>query len=714
MSSSILHFTIGPIQAFIFQARRTRDLWGGSFILSWLAAVAMNEVIRSGGEIVFPAIKDNPLLAAVRDRPGTKLSLIGRLPTRFKAIVPSDFDPDHSVVQVVRDTYANAAERVWETYLAPFESQGNGTREIWERQIKGFWEFAWVIGEDSGAGSDLRWLDQRKHWCIPASTALEGGDHCTVMHAWQELSGWVRARNADKQKKFWRALRSGVGLLDLRTDERLCAVAFVKRILPKLSRDDKEIFGWKMDVSNWPSTAYMAAVPWIAQAWEEHSSEATDFAKLVQESFNDGASGEKRTDIRLLRGVGTAFRSLDGNAFHDSTLTNEKTTPLREDARREQLLHALKSLQQALSCEASPYYALLLMDGDGLGTMLLTHNEGSVSASLAEFTAQVPGIVADCNGVTVYAGGDDVLAMLPVAWAISAARRLEAAFREVFASHGIEASISAALVFSHFKQALQAVLSEARHQLDDVAKDHNGRSSLAIAVLQGSGKNIEWVTTWENAVACPPQELERLAKSFREDPLFSTRFIYGLNSLFGMLPTDVLGSMPETSAVFNERQLRSLMIADFLNNRERVRSVPVLKIYYVDSLDDLPQIDTASVIIARVGGQLAIRIFSADGRLLADKSENQLTHGVMLRELKGQIINGFDVTHLTATQIEALLGTAIALALPAGSIDRQEAADCIDDLLIVCRRHRRGRVEFELQASGARLVKFLADEMFRP
>ncbi|MEZ5479145.1 MAG: type III-B CRISPR-associated protein Cas10/Cmr2 [Thiolinea sp.] len=31
---SYFHFTLGPVQSFVAQARRTRDFWAGSFILS--------------------------------------------------------------------------------------------------------------------------------------------------------------------------------------------------------------------------------------------------------------------------------------------------------------------------------------------------------------------------------------------------------------------------------------------------------------------------------------------------------------------------------------------------------------------------------------------------------------------------------------------------------------------------------------------------------
>ena len=47
-------FTLGPVQGFVAQARRTRDFWAGSFILSWLSGVAMRAVQAQDGTIIFP------------------------------------------------------------------------------------------------------------------------------------------------------------------------------------------------------------------------------------------------------------------------------------------------------------------------------------------------------------------------------------------------------------------------------------------------------------------------------------------------------------------------------------------------------------------------------------------------------------------------------------------------------------------------------------
>ena len=61
MSEQYFHLTIGPVQAFVAQARRTRDFWAGSFVLSFLSSVAMSAVRQQGGEIQFPVPDNNYL-----------------------------------------------------------------------------------------------------------------------------------------------------------------------------------------------------------------------------------------------------------------------------------------------------------------------------------------------------------------------------------------------------------------------------------------------------------------------------------------------------------------------------------------------------------------------------------------------------------------------------------------------------------------------------
>ena len=125
-----------------------------------------------------------------------------------------------------------------------------------------------------------------------------------------------------------------------------------------------------------------------------------------------------------------------------------------------------------------------------------------VSTALRAFTGSVPKVVERHGGVTVYAGGDDVLAMLPIPRALACAQALSDAYRSAFADAAANtaakdgATLSAAAVFAHIRLPLNHVLVEAHRLLDDVAKDGNGRDSLAAAVLKPGGPYCQWATTW--------------------------------------------------------------------------------------------------------------------------------------------------------------------------------------------------------------------------
>src|SRR5436305_14809707 len=54
-NSYMLMFTLGPVQSFILQARKTRDLWIGSFLLSKLMEAAMSRIEKE--RFIFPATR---------------------------------------------------------------------------------------------------------------------------------------------------------------------------------------------------------------------------------------------------------------------------------------------------------------------------------------------------------------------------------------------------------------------------------------------------------------------------------------------------------------------------------------------------------------------------------------------------------------------------------------------------------------------------------
>lgn len=558
----LLHFTLGPVQSFVGQARRTRDLWAGSFLLSWLSGQAMKAVAEHGGgldpaRILFPAVENDALFVALTDSAeAAGWPRIGSLPNRFKARVPADFDPGVCRT-AVQASWRALAEAVWSRYVDPAAADGNDTRVVWDRQIHTFWETTWVIGPDPGDGSDGAWLDQRKNW-RSHRPPVEGGDHCMLMGDWQELSGFVRATDRDRQDRFWEALRGSVrSRLDLRPGERLCAIALVKRLFPTLPEDELDsTLGWvpgsgQQGIRAWPSVGYIAAVPWIKAASQKAPAECESYARLVRDLARDRAFNEYATRIDGLKDAG-AVSALDGGLFFESQidqLSDDELTPAQTDdgpgGARRRLSGGLAAIrEQAGLGEVSPFYALLVMDGDRVGALLQNHkgSEAKISAAMGRFAGQVSDIMTEEDGVAIYAGGDDVLALLPIETAVPAALRLEQAFRTAF--HGLsEAGISGAVVLAHIHVPLRAVIAEAHHQLDTVAKDQNGRGSLAISVLKSGGRTLQWVSTWQADGETVPQKLVELAKAFggagegahAVDEAFTSNFFYNLGERYGAL-----------------------------------------------------------------------------------------------------------------------------------------------------------------------------------
>lgn len=527
-----LDISIGPVQGFVAQSRRTRDLWGSSYLLSFLSGHAMRGAAKAGGRIVQPRVDEDPLYRWIGGDRAGEAPRIGSLPNRFA--VETDGDAPAvaaAAVEALEAAWQRLCEAVWARFLAPVAAVGNGTEAIWKRQTGAgaFWEVSWTAG---GAAA----LSRRKHWRSHRPPD-EHGDKCTVMHDLQELSGYVHARGGGRrQREFWCRVRERLAPLDVREDERLCAVAFVKRLFPKVAPD---ALGWNVDVSHWPSTVLIGALPWIRRVMAAQPGLACRYA------------AEVRACAGLDAPAAGGFPKLDANYFHRRSVANERLCPLAGSAgsdRREQLDRLLKDIYEARDKEGrrlgppSSFYALLLADGDRLGRLAGELGRDTVGKALAAFTRAVPGIVRERDGVTVYAGGDDVLAMLPVPKALSCAAALAGGYRSAF-DRRPGATLSAAVAFAHVRLPLGAALAEAHRLLGDVAKEANGRDSLAAGVLKPGGLHCQWATTWirrcPGGGSSPAVELlDRLAARLADgatEPGLSSALLYRLRETLAAL-----------------------------------------------------------------------------------------------------------------------------------------------------------------------------------
>ena len=179
--AAFLKFQLGPVQDFIAAARSIRDLWSGSYLLSWLMAAGMRALSAEVGPdaVIFPNLRGQPLfdlhwrdelwgqvnignqtvwesLGHERDeqnarKPNRRRLLTPNLPNVFLAVVPAERAAELGgvVKKAIEDEWKHIADAVWT------ECQGAGLtkdeggisapdrEERFNAQIARFLSLAW-------------------------------------------------------------------------------------------------------------------------------------------------------------------------------------------------------------------------------------------------------------------------------------------------------------------------------------------------------------------------------------------------------------------------------------------------------------------------------------------------------------------------------------------------------------------------------------------
>ncbi|MDT8410437.1 MAG: type III-B CRISPR-associated protein Cas10/Cmr2, partial [Wenzhouxiangellaceae bacterium] len=258
----------------------------------------------------------------------------------------------------------------------------------------------------------------------------------------------------------------------------------------------------------------------------------------------------------------------------------------REDERA----RAGKELEDVFGHDPEAYYALLLMDGDEMGRWMsaarektLTHRSSfhpQIRATLEQFKADpafvkyadeprapnparhmaisdalnnfairlAPAVVERHYGRVLYAGGDDLMAMLPLYELLPAMAGLRAAFsgttypsrseaaddegfqrqgngfvvhgKQLLRTMGDQASASCGVVVAHHKAPLGAVLRELR-RAEKRAKTEGGRDAFSLTVVKRSGGALGLTAKFGRALA----RLIQL-RDFLAEPGVSRRAVY--------------------------------------------------------------------------------------------------------------------------------------------------------------------------------------------
>lgn len=455
-TSWLLQISIGPVQEFIAAARRTRDLWFGSFMLSEISKAAAKALKVAEAELIFPVL-DAPDAPDRDQKPDSDLNVAN--------VILVQASGDAETMNALAERAREAAVARFEAFAAAVYKKAERwiVKERWDKQLKDVIEFyaAWAeIGTGEGAYKAAR---QKVARLLAARKNLrdflphEG--ECGVPKS--SLDGL-------RESVFKNGRVPKIAGLRLKEGEALDSVGLIKRVA-----GDKRF----------PSVSRVAVDPWVRGVKEETLRELTPHCEALVEI---GA---------ISRVMGYEAFPYEGTAVllsrHASMLAEceLKYRPEEREAVREKVRAACRAIAEILSRlrpqdrPQEPYFALLVADGDRMGAAIaeIEDMEGhqKFSSTLSKFAGEARDIVRNFHGVCVYTGGDDVLAFLPLDTCLCCARELHEAFGKLLKDYKSikdqrSPTLSVGISIGHAMEDLEDLLEFGR-KAEKVAKKGIGK-----------------------------------------------------------------------------------------------------------------------------------------------------------------------------------------------------------------------------------------------
>ena len=599
---TLLKLQIGPVQDFIAQARSTRDLWSGSYLLSWLMGVAIKKLAQqlregNGGMslaklrevVIFPDLAEQGLIEFLlqdhrfseRGRrhfdiltPNLPNVLVTRLPDeRANAIA-------EALESAIREEWAHIGEKCWRACLVEGFVR-DMDRPRFEAQRDRFLSVAWqttpcptskeglpaigVPGElwKKACEAFNKGQPYALHYAL-CSWLHDGVRQCRPFRAWQ-AGGWTVAESSNKDS------------LTGREEEMLGGTEWWQKHFSDAKRAERHRRDpdnlWSILIRERHAGDRLGAITMSKRLW--HWKYLYEVHGLPARHRKEQSQG--RTEFPF------------PSTFHIAThqpWSNDDEDDRQPDDESDRLAN---------------YFAVLAFDGDNVGQWVLgaklpeamtEEQHKDFSARLSKFALSCARPIVDaCDGRLIYAGGDDVLALVPADTAIACARFLRGAYRAETATSetgflsqlrdlarslrsrfpepdvdtGLspyrrlaaegqlfkdwpsmvgrlpgsyanlpddqqpEASVGVAI--AHFKHPLQDVVAQAqaaeRRAKGDVERGGLGKAALAVTLLKRSGETVEWGTKWTSQGI----ELLELLGEARRTERISARFPYRLIAL---------------------------------------------------------------------------------------------------------------------------------------------------------------------------------------
>jgi len=509
----------------------------------------MATALKEGAEILGESFVDNPLVRIHRGKSGGGTAsedglLQSCLPNTFQARLAPDASRSaeeiaQSIEAAVHQEWGEITKTVHKFLNGNWESSSKSWDEGWDDQAHSFWDIRTAVlpsGTEIRDESPLSLPDTSD----PEVTARElvgraaaaqkmirhfpknGKDHDTRPKCM--LTGADAQMGPIGRMDFWEDAADKIQDRGerLQAKDRFCAVSLIKRFA--WAQYFSKRLGLEYTEKRSYDTATIAAASWII-GLRAHEKPIPD----EHHYLHDWADQHSKTG------------RWSGQWLHWPTPEPPGKETSDEDPVPKPVWEKIKEAKKANNAGKPPiYYGALMLDGDNMGDHFRRASPkefDQISGELQRFALElvpreIQKYLGGQNGIDleqpVYAGGDDVLALLPLFASdgqtiLDFAEKLNGAFSSLKmpeSEDNPDLTTSAGLVIAHYKADLQDVLSAAR-AAEKAAKNAE-RNRLAIVAMRRSGEHSQAVLKWDKVPS-----LSSLVRAFRNDVL-TDRWVYTL------------------------------------------------------------------------------------------------------------------------------------------------------------------------------------------
>lgn len=526
-NNHIFIFSVGPVQAFIAQARKTQDLYGGSRLLSHLAATAITTAQEQGIAITYPY---RYLTGGSTDDQN--------IPNQFAGTYEGAGNLA-TIGQAIEDAVRNRFTHLAQQALQKLQAPPHFDQQSYFAQINSHLEITWFF--------------------IPHTPATYAHDYQTAerifgglknIRTFAQLPEKGRKCNLDGERnvKVYRKTKD-----ETDTDRLLATKLFTTKEQICLWEHDDEQTRYKLLQTG----EGLSAVSFLKRWFEYDKQEFPSTANIALYDFFNWCANKPQYLHHLqaiaiclgktpnfYQSLYTIANEINGQVFYE-----ENHTPKFFDQQGlpDGGLNCVRQQVQKLPAgRLQKYYAVLSFDGDNMGKIMtgsflkpdkqneyLLPFQKETSRLLTEFARKVTEIVKFPQGKVVYAGGDDCLALINLNHLYNVLLQVQGEFhrtvnsplQQTFADvlkPGFNFTFSAGIAIAHYKTPLGITLQKA-HSLQNTAKETGGRNAFAIGVLKKSGETHQTCFKWEQL-----PHLQTITQHLQADN-FSDTFIRSLN-----------------------------------------------------------------------------------------------------------------------------------------------------------------------------------------